>query len=160
MVEALVWSDAVTNIHQAAAHFCGLDCAVKGVCARVCVCVRVHVCVCVHVVCVCVVCVCVCVHVRVCVIMWLNRSVPVSALLRIQDAYSRILNPVGLGVGTPLHRWLSLFTAGSALSIRWSPLSLPSSFSFPVSPSSHGASLRNQGSQVKASNKQVLVDSP
>ena len=66
-MEALVWSDAVTNIHQAAAHFCGLDCAVKGVCARVCVCVRVHVCVCVHVVCVCVVCVCVCACTCACV---------------------------------------------------------------------------------------------
>ena len=41
------------NIHQAIAHFCGLDSAVKGVCVCVCVC---GVCVCTHV------CICVCVH--------------------------------------------------------------------------------------------------
>ena len=93
------------NIHQAIAHFCGLDSAVKGVCVCVCMCV-------------CGVCAHTCVHVCVCAHVWLNRTVPVSALLRIQGAYSRILNPVGLGVGTPLRRWLSLqlFAAGSALS--------------------------------------------
>ena len=68
------------NIHQATAHFCRLDSTVKGVCVCVCVCV--------------------------CVYVWLNRTVSVSALLRIQDAYSRILNPAGLGVGSPPCRWL------------------------------------------------------
>ena len=88
------------SIHQAVAHFCGLDSAVKGV--YVCTCVwYARMCAC------------------VCARVWLNRTVPVSALLKIQDAYSRILNLVGLGVGTPPRRWLSLqiSTAGAALSI-------------------------------------------
>ena len=137
------------NIHQAIAHFCGLDSAVKGVCVCVHVCVW---CVCAHM------CACVCVCTRV-----VKQDCSCLGLVENPGCLFQNLKPGGAWSGNASAQVAvapALRGRISSEHLTVPTLPLPSSFSFPSKPSSRGASLRNQGSQVKASNKQVLFDSP